>query len=114
MLGMPPGHPLARVPSLTCLPSRTRVRKGIDLSMIRKLSAVLVACASLALTGAAAAQSPGAESAVPIPPGQIDAAVRQLDELANGLLVRTGVPGMAVAVVHDDKVVYAKGFGVRK
>ena len=24
---------------------------------------------------------------------------------------RTGVPGMAVAVVHDDAHVYAKGFG---
>jgi CubicO group peptidase (beta-lactamase class C family) len=82
--------------------------------MILKLSAVLVACASLAFSGAAAAQSPGEESAVPVPPGQIDAAVGQLDGLANGLLARTGVPGMAVAVVHDDKVVYAKGFGVRK
>lgn len=27
---------------------------------------------------------------------------------------RTGVPGLAVAVVHDDKVVYLKGYGVRK
>ena len=27
---------------------------------------------------------------------------------------RTGVPGMAVAVVHDDALVYAKGFGERR
>ncbi|WP_260616035.1 serine hydrolase [Streptomyces sp. WAC05292] len=26
----------------------------------------------------------------------------------------TGVPGVAVAVVHGDKVVYVKGFGVRR
>ena len=51
---------------------------------------------------------------MPIPPGQIEAAVGRLDGLADGLLRRTGVPGLAVAVVHDDKVVYAKGFGVRK
>jgi CubicO group peptidase (beta-lactamase class C family) len=50
---------------------------------------------------------------VPIRPGQIEAAVGQLDGLADDLLRRTGVPGLAVAVVHDDKVVYAKGFGVR-
>lgn len=51
---------------------------------------------------------------MPIPAGRIDAAVGDLDNLANGLMARTGVPGMAIAVVHDDKVVYAKGFGVRK
>ncbi len=28
-------------------------------------------------------------------------------------MAKTGVPGMAVAVVYDDKVVYAKGFGQR-
>lgn len=50
---------------------------------------------------------------MPIPPGQIAAAVGQLDGVARDLLAGTGVPGMAIAVVHDDKVVYANGFGVR-
>ncbi|MGW1638844.1 serine hydrolase domain-containing protein [Streptomyces lavendulae] len=27
---------------------------------------------------------------------------------------RTGVPGLSVAVVHDDRVVYLKGFGLRR
>jgi CubicO group peptidase (beta-lactamase class C family) len=75
----------------------------------------VVAVVVLALPGAASAQrSPAQESAVPIPPGQIEAAVGRLDGLADGLLRRTGVPGLAIAVVKDDKVVYAKGFGVRK
>src|SRR5215208_6850336 len=79
----------------------------------------LVIAALLALPGAASAQSqsqlsPSQESAVPIPPGQIDAAIARIDGLAGDLMQRTGVPGMAIAVVHDDKVVYAKGFGVRK
>jgi CubicO group peptidase (beta-lactamase class C family) len=83
--------------------------------MIGRLPAAVIAAVVLALPGAASAQqSPSQESAVPIPPGQIEAAVRRLDGLADGLLRRTGVPGLAVAVVHDDKVVYAKGFGVRK
>ena len=57
--------------------------------------------------------SPEQAAAVPIPDGQIDAAVAQLDLLATGLLDSARVPGMSVAVVHDGKTVYAKGFGVR-
>ncbi|MGH9097754.1 MAG: serine hydrolase [Acidimicrobiales bacterium] len=44
----------------------------------------------------------------------VQQAVDALDGLASELLQSTGVPGMAIAVVHNDKVVYAKGFGVRK
>ena len=51
--------------------------------------------------------------ATAVPQAQIDAAVGQLDAVAQGLMQRTGVPGMAITVVHDDRVVYAKGFGVR-
>lgn len=64
--------------------------------------------------GVAADESPSEVSAVTIPPGQVDHAVASLDGLAQALLDKTGVPGMAVAVVHDDKVVYLKGFGVKE
>lgn len=50
---------------------------------------------------------------MPIPAGQIDAAVGQLDALATALLDSSHVPGMSVAVVHDGKTLYSKGFGVR-
>src|SRR5262249_43086571 len=63
---------------------------------------------------AAALLSPPETSAITIPPGQIDRAIYQLDQLSNAILKKTGIPGMAVAVVHNDKVVYMKGFGVRK
>jgi CubicO group peptidase (beta-lactamase class C family) len=53
-------------------------------------------------------------SAVAIPDGQIDKAIGQLDALAAGLMAKSGIPGMAVAVVKDGRTVYAKGFGVRK
>ncbi|WP_024795361.1 serine hydrolase [Tomitella biformata] len=56
--------------------------------------------------------SPEQASAVPIPDGQIDAAVAQLDSLATGLLDSSQAPGLSVAVVRDGKTVYAKGFGV--
>ncbi|WP_420749445.1 serine hydrolase [Rhodococcus sp. O3] len=57
--------------------------------------------------------APDQVAGVPIPDGQIDDAIAQLDGLAQKLLDRTGIPGMAVAVVHDGETVYAKGFGVR-
>ena len=53
---------------------------------------------------------PGAE----IPPGQVEAAVERLDALVAGILAKSTVPGLATAVVHKGKVLYAKGFGVRK
>jgi len=41
-------------------------------------------------------------------------ALAQLDALAQHALQRTGVPGMAIAVVHQDQIVYLKGFGIRQ
>jgi CubicO group peptidase (beta-lactamase class C family) len=44
----------------------------------------------------------------------INKTLGMLDGIINDVLTRTGVPGMAVGVVYQDKVVYAKGFGVRE
>jgi CubicO group peptidase (beta-lactamase class C family) len=57
--------------------------------------------------------SPSEASLVPIRPRQIAAAVCALDGVIKQVRARTGVPGIAAAVVHDDKLVYARGFGVR-
>jgi CubicO group peptidase (beta-lactamase class C family) len=62
------------------------------------------------------------ESLLPQPPGptplltqqKVDVAVGQLDSIVQSAMDRTGVPGIAVAVVYQDKVVYSKGFGVRE
>lgn len=43
----------------------------------------------------------------------VDRAVAQLDRIAGELMKSSGIPGMAVAVVHGGKTVYAKGFGVK-
>lgn len=50
--------------------------------------------------------------AMPLPDGAVDKAVAQLDGMAEDMLAKTGIPGMAVAVVHGGEAVYAKGFGV--
>ena len=38
----------------------------------------------------------------------------KLDGMVQGAMESTGVPGIAVAVVYRDQLVYAKGFGVRE
>src|SRR5207248_4498497 len=45
--------------------------------------------------------------------GQLTHAVQQLHKLAQKQIHENTLPGLAIAVVFQDKVVYAKGFGVR-
>jgi CubicO group peptidase (beta-lactamase class C family) len=85
---------------------------------MRRLLGGAAAAAALMCATPAGAQDqadvpPPAAVATPVAPQQIDAAVGQLDTIAGALLARTGVPGMAISVVHGDRLVYAKGFGVR-
>ncbi|KQQ86699.1 serine hydrolase [Arthrobacter sp. Leaf137] len=45
---------------------------------------------------------------------KVDRALARLDGFAGDALDRTGLPGLAVAVVYQDEVLYSKGFGVRE
>lgn len=86
------------------------------LPMLRFLMCAVAASSAGATQAAALANPavpPNETPGVPIPPGQIDAAVARLDELAKAMKERTGIPGMAIAVVHDGRKVFAKGYGVR-
>lgn len=51
--------------------------------------------------------------ALPLPDDAVAKAVNKLDGIAAELMRSSGIPGLAVAVVHGGKTVYAKGFGVR-
>jgi CubicO group peptidase (beta-lactamase class C family) len=55
-----------------------------------------------------------AEGASAIPRERVERYLPQLDETARDALRRTGVPGLSIAVVHDDRVVHLAGFGVRQ
>ena len=45
---------------------------------------------------------------------QVKAATAQLEKLTESEMQATGIPGIAIAVVFKDEVVFAKGFGVRE
>ncbi|MFJ8012201.1 serine hydrolase [Streptomyces sp. NPDC096339] len=70
--------------------------------------------AVLLATGAATAPSPPPPPKPQISDEAVDTAVDHLDQTVADMMRRTGVPGVSVAVVHDDEVVYLKGFGVRR
>lgn len=57
--------------------------------------------------------NPGNYSSVVITSAMIERAVTMLDAIAVDAMERSGVPGMAIAVVHNDKTLFAKGYGVR-
>jgi CubicO group peptidase (beta-lactamase class C family) len=84
------------------------------------LLALVTGCASKPAQPAppptASAQSdvpPPLVPAMPLPENAVDNAVAKLDGIADDLMRKSGIPGLAVAVVHGGKTVYAKGFGVR-
>ncbi|MFC8508567.1 serine hydrolase [Streptomyces sp. NPDC057411] len=75
--------------------------------------------AAAGLTALLGATAPGPSPPPPQPPPQLDdaevqRAVDRLDGVVEAAMRRTGVPGAAVAVVHDGKVVKLTGYGVRK
>ncbi|MFF3687711.1 serine hydrolase [Streptomyces sp. NPDC002187] len=77
-------------------------------------------CATTATAAAPAAAPPTATRQPPPQPpprlkeAQVDNAVAKLDGIVRDGMRKTGVPGVAVAVVHKDRVVYLKGFGERQ
>lgn len=94
-------------------PFSTLLRKDTMLKnnsgqMYRYLSVAVIAFAIFLLPPNAAIH------AQDITPEKVRAALPRLEKLAEQTLKKTGVPGMAIAVVYRDEVMYLKGFGVRQ
>lgn len=62
----------------------------------------------------AGARNPGAVPGIPTDEARVAAAIGQVDSLVQGVFDKSALPGMAVAVVHGGRTVFAKGYGVRK
>ena len=56
---------------------------------------------------------PAAPAAAALQAREVQAAVSRLPGFVRQFMARSGVPGVAVAVVYRDRLVYAEGFGVR-
>lgn len=84
------------------------------LLLLSALSAILAP--SLAITAAPApAAGPRSTPApsperLPVPASRVNAAADEIDRLARSI-VASGVPGIAVAIVHGDRIVLAEGYG---
>lgn len=59
-----------------------------------------------------AAVNPSTQTLVPVPDSRVPAAVAALDAIVGEVMAATGVPGLAVAVVHRGEVLHARGYGV--
>ena len=88
---------------------------------MRSPQSVLAALVLVAGGGVTLAESPGKLS--PTPPAfttplltaeQVGRSVESLDNIVGTAMERTGVPGIAVAVVYRDQVLYSRGYGVRE
>lgn len=89
----------------------TRARRAAAAALILAVSACSGPAHGPATT--LSGEPPQLAAALPLPDNAVADAVARLDGIAEGLMTSSGIPGMAVAVVHGGKTIYAKGFGVR-
>ena len=59
-------------------------------------------------------RNPGAVPGIPTDDERVAQAIDGVDGIAQEMFDKSGLPGMAVAVVHGGETVFAKGYGVRK
>lgn len=97
--------------------SQARIaQKNLQSQWCNRQFAMTIATAMIAMIamGFSVTLSLAQGAAERVPAAQIDAAVEQLDDLASTILSETAIPGLAVAVVHQGKTLFAKGYGVRE
>lgn len=94
------------------------MRRGTLRLVVLSGMMVLIVASSF---GSSSAEPPGADQTSVGPPGDprqsvtqddVDAALKLIPECVEAMRQKSGVPGMAVAIVFDDEVVYSAGFGV--
>ncbi len=78
--------------------------------MFRRITILIFALSMLMLFMSARAQT----SQPQVTQDQVQAALPELEKFIQDAQMKTGVPGVSVAIVYQDKVMYLKGFGVRE
>jgi CubicO group peptidase (beta-lactamase class C family) len=82
--------------------------KKMDMRMIRGVAFIGVLSLMLLAPYSAYAQEKSHVTSA-----QVDNAIREVEKLAQKEIQENALPGLVIAVVFQEKVVYAKGFGVR-
>ncbi|MDQ3410667.1 MAG: serine hydrolase [Chloroflexota bacterium] len=111
-----------RDPAKGATPSSPRLNRRQALRTTGTGLALAAAAAGVSNRAIAQSATPAATPAAPLPdqmlgtvtPERAALAVSRVREYAEELLAQTGVPGLAVAVVYNDEVLLAEGFGVRE
>lgn len=101
----------------------TCIRAGLAIGLVAAGLLLLAGCpqsspltinASATPAPVLSSASPATRSTIPISATNIRAAISRLPDLVKKEMTATDIPGVAVAVVHDGKTLFAQGFGVRK
>ena len=85
--------------------------RSADTQRRRLLSAMLASLVTACT--ARGTMTAGTDDARNVPRRNVDLAMNALDGLVADLMATSGVPGMSVAVVHEGRTVYARGFGTK-
>jgi CubicO group peptidase (beta-lactamase class C family) len=96
----------AEWPCLACRQSSKAAVRHSGATALRHAAAVVLLGWGVAATPAAAAD--------PAPEARLTAALARLDALAADIQKRSGVPGLALAVVQGDRVVHVAAYGLRQ
>jgi len=97
-------------------PTGKTLRSSLLIALLT-VSVTLTGCSGPQSIGGAAVQSGGTpnQDALALPgdlDAQIEQAIAKLPGIAQEALKNSGVPGMAIAVVHRDQTVFSAGYGV--
>ncbi|MCT4368794.1 MULTISPECIES: serine hydrolase [Synechococcaceae] len=116
---LPEGINIVKCRSAPIMPERgrhtlRRILLAIGLAAASVLVPSVAALGSVASMPASPLKASPEAASDKVDSARLKAALAQLERFTTDLLRQTGVPGLAIAVVHDDRVVYLKGFGVRE
>lgn len=91
------------------------VTKATPFRRLPSLLPVSILVLALAMAGAAAGAVPPAPPAPRAPPAPLPdftAQAREIEKLAEGVVTQARIPGMAMAIVQNGKVISLRGYGV--
>lgn len=105
-----PRGPLTRRDRLRRLPPAAPPKRLLVAAL---LAAVVAGCSGGGEQSRPIGEPVAGEQTLVVTPEKLEAAVARLDSDVADVMERSGVPGVAVAVVADGEVVHARGYGVR-